>query len=139
MANIIIDSCLFISIYDKKDVNHNKAVEDFSRLDSENKIWITEHIADEVLNILMRRGLNRAICHFITKIKGGEFNLFVENKKVIVKVIYEVMNQLKDQKKTKASYTDIYSMVLVEQDYIKNAKILTYDHHFDSLDTQYKF
>lgn len=141
MKSILVDSSHFISFYQTRDSNHWAAVLDFREFEKQgHQFWITEHIVDEVINIFQRRNLKVATKNFIKNIEAGYFKLFLPaSKKEALDIHRRVLHRFVTQKSVKASYTDIHLMVIVESGYLKNSKILSYDHHFNSLPKKYRF
>ena len=56
MKDCLIDSSVIISAFSASDFNHKRAGEDLHLIGGNYNLWITEHILDEVLNILLKRG-----------------------------------------------------------------------------------
>jgi predicted nucleic acid-binding protein len=139
--NILVDSCVFLSFYSTDDTNHKKAVADFKHIEkSDYTIWLTEHIVDEVISILLRRNAKSILKNFGERIFEGTYKLYLPEKYAIAyKISKQIVTSTINQHKVKASYTDIYSMVIVQKQYLKNAKLLSYDHHFNSFDKEYLF
>jgi predicted nucleic acid-binding protein len=131
MGNVLIDTCVLLAAYERLDSTNRRALEDLRLLQKNQcKIWLTEHILDELLTILLKRGLRMALQDVQKKIKLKQFFVFTPQTTLDLRNLRNsVMNRLVSQNE-KASFTDIYSMVVVEEGYLDNTKILSYDHHF---------
>lgn len=129
--NVIVDSCIFISVYDKGDSNHQKAADDLKALVNKNDtIWITEHILDEITTIFVKRKYKKQLPLFIDRIYSGQIEVFLpKNRHEAEKIRFSVLQKAATQGKTKASFTDIYSMVVANEGFLSNCKVLSYDHH----------
>jgi len=131
--NVIVDSCVFISFYDSDDSNHQKAISDLDKITSDGgTIWITEHILDEIVNILLKRNHKKQLRDFIKLIDKSLINIYVpKTQSLAMELIADTTKLVISQKKKKASYTDLYSMQIVDRKLLANVESLSYDHHFN--------
>ncbi len=133
--NVLVDSCVFISFYDLRDSNHAKAAKDLVNINLDGEIqWITSHILDEVVNVLQKRGFIIQMNDFITKYLEEKIKMFMPaNRYQDVAIVNKAIIEIQKQKGSKASFTDLYSKIIVEDNYLPNSKILSYDHHLVKL------
>lgn len=131
MENILIDSSVLISFYDRDDANHQRAINDLDHFNSLGcKLWLIEHVLDEVINILLKRNFKLQLKDFLFLIKQGELELYLpsspqENRRLVL----ETFDRVVGQKSEKVSFTDMYQLVLIKSGELQPAKILSYDHH----------
>jgi predicted nucleic acid-binding protein len=136
MKNVLVDSNVLIAIYDINDSLRHRAVDDLSRFE-QNKvnIWITEHILSEVLTILSNRGLKQQIEDIINKIENAQLHIYYpDNAQTAWKINKKVAQKLVLQQKTRASYTDLHQLVLVEDGFLTDSANHSYDHHLNHAD-----
>ena len=51
--NVLIDSSVLIAVHDSDDIHHDRSVKDLVKVgEQESKMWVTEHVLDEVFTIL---------------------------------------------------------------------------------------
>ena len=132
--NILIDSSVLIALHDSDDVHHQRSIKDLTHVrEQDDEIWITQHVLDEVITILSKRGKNRQIKHFWELIEAGEVHIFIPQSVgqawQIMRETYEVMIAQKHQR---ASYTDMHQTTLIKHKHLLDANILSYDHHLSS-------
>ncbi len=124
--NALVDASVLISFLNSDDVNHQKAIR---LLDTYNKtrLFVSEHVVDEVSTVLIRRNLKKLLKDFIWLFQAGYLEVYSlgdSNQELVL--VKETWLRLLDQK-NKASFTDVYQEVLAEK---YKFKILTFDHHF---------
>lgn len=129
--NVLVDSCVFISFYDLDDSNHDKAVLDLEKTSKSNgNIWITEHIFDEVVNILLKRNHKKQLRDFARLVENRQISIFIpKNQMIALDLISKTMQLLLNQGRKKANYTDLYFVLVVKQQLLTDSKLLSYDHH----------
>jgi predicted nucleic acid-binding protein len=151
MLNIIVDSCVWISFYDSEDSNHQRAIQDLTKLqEQDNEVWVTVHIIDEVCNILLKRGQRRQLQDFVDLLQEQKIHIFdleqvepikqesqASDSKLQAGLNQQVLQQLIKQKQSKISFTDWHAMLLVEREILPYGAVLSYDRHFRRLDEQY--
>jgi len=131
MTNVLVDSSVLISFYDQNDVNHQRAIDDLDRLSGfGNKLWLVEHVLDEVVNILLKKELKPQLKDFLILIETSKLELYLpktpqQSRQLILKVFHQVV----EQKNSKISFTDMYQQVLSESNELPAAQVLSYDHH----------
>lgn len=132
--NVIVDSCIFISIYDKRDSNHQRATDDLVSLTTKNyTLWITEYILDEIMTIFIKRSYKRQLKSFIDQIASEQVQVFFpKNSFEAEKIRTLTLKRVLNQKKVKASFTDMYSLVVAHEGFLPRAKILSYDQHLSA-------
>ncbi|HOZ02951.1 MAG TPA: hypothetical protein PKX78_00470 [Candidatus Woesebacteria bacterium] len=136
MKNVLVDSNVLIAIYDINDSLRHRAVDDLSRFE-QNKvnIWITEHILSEILTMLSNRGLKQQIEDIINKIENAQLHIYYpDNAQTAWKINKKVAQKLVLQQKTRASYTDLHQLVLVEDGFLTDSANHSYDHHLNHAD-----
>ena len=124
--SIFIDTSGFFAIFDKKDSNHQKAVDwlsDFSK--SNTFAYTSDYIIDETLTLLLARSkphlcpifLNKLDQTKALKVEFTNLNQFQSAKDFFIKHI--------DQK---YSFTDCVSFIVMKE--LNLSKALTADKHF---------
>lgn len=134
--NIIVDSSVIISFYDKDDSNHKKAIKTLDKYSLEGyKFWITEHILDEVANIFLKRSHIRQLKDFFRRIEKRDLLVFLPDNKIEAFTIMEsTLSILLDNKKNKASYTDLYSIIVAKNKYLEKCTVVSFDKHINNFE-----
>lgn len=130
---IFVDTSAWVALEDKKDVNHQKALEIKNGLFlSRNRIITTNYIFDETYTLML---LNVGYCRTVEfKYKLDEF---IKNNLVIVYYVTSEIEQMawkvfEDFNKDKTwSFTDCVSKVVMEK--VGLREIFAFDHHFEQM------
>ena len=131
--NVLIDSSVLIALFDTEDKFHKRAITEMTKLYIRgNKSWISEHVLDEVLNILLKRNMIKKISILIQNIQEGNIFVFTPETSNSIKIRNSVIKLLINQGKKRASFTDLYSVVLINDEYIIGSRILSFDKHHKS-------
>lgn len=128
--NLLIDSSVLIGLLSDEDSHHLRSQELLEAL-KENDLWVTEHVVDEVVNIMQKRTSIKKLKGFYKQIQKGEFNLFVsESIAESVDIFTQVMKFITSTKKFKPSYTDLHQIIVAQEGYLPKAQVLAFDTHF---------
>ncbi|MBI5208228.1 MAG: PIN domain-containing protein [Candidatus Firestonebacteria bacterium] len=130
---IFIDTSAWIALEDRKDINHQKALEIKNELFiSRSRLITTNYILDETYTLMLLNVGYRKTVEF--KYKLDEF---IKNNLVIVYYITSEIEHIawkifEDFNKDKTwSFTDCASKVIIEK--VGLREIFTFDHHFEQM------
>jgi len=136
--NIILDTSVILSFYDDTDINHKKALKDLDSF-QEDDLWITEHVLNETLYLLQKKDFKVQLKRFLNLLNQEIITVFDPLDKIIAQNLREKSLEIFiNQKNTRATYTDIYSVALSNLKYIPNSSIFSYDHHLSNLQKSLK-
>lgn len=128
--NVLVDSSVILASYNNQELNWNRALTDLDRVRKGAKsLWITEFILGEVLNVLSKWNARREINDFVDLYKLQRLILFDPNIAVKRSIRDKTIDLLLNQKKIKASFADLYSVVIIKESFVPDLKLLSYDRH----------
>lgn len=59
---LLVDSCVLFAFFDETDAHHLQAIKDFERAqENGNTIWITTHVLDETVSLLIKYGYTKTV------------------------------------------------------------------------------
>ncbi|MBU0978996.1 MAG: type II toxin-antitoxin system VapC family toxin [Patescibacteria group bacterium] len=132
--NILIDSSVLIALHDSDDVHHQRSIKDLDRVQTQgDEIWITQHVLDEVMTILAKRNKFKQLKHLWQIIELGDLHIFQpKSPQQDWQIMSQTYSLLTEEKRKKASFTDLHQVILVKHRYLADSSMLSYDHHLSS-------
>lgn len=129
---LLVDSCVLFAFFDETDAHHLQAIKDFERAqENGNTIWITTHVLDETVSLLIKYGYTKTVKNLLELIDVGSIKIYLPaSQQIEFAQIQKTIKLVLDQGKRKASFTDLHQLVIANSDaFTEPSQILSYDHH----------
>ncbi len=129
MESVFVDTGAWLSLYDKRDQNHQKAKEVAIYLKDEKVHLITtDYIFDEAVTIIRMRVGHKEAINFGNSLLKSNVVKIVEIDDDFKKEAWNIFVKYKDHR---FSYTDCTSFAVLSQ--MKIERVFGYDKHFESM------
>lgn len=124
---IFVDASFYLSILQKNDSNHTKAVSWWKSFPDDVQKMTSQAILGEVLTVGSQRHDRRLTIAFVEKILAGNTNIVLETAPLVARS-WEIFKKVT---KKDVSWVDCYSAAIIEV--YKIETVLTFDREFQQL------
>jgi predicted nucleic acid-binding protein len=129
MVSVFVDTGACLSLYDRKDQNHQKAKEAAIHLkDGKVPLITTDYVFDETVTIIRMRVGHKEAVNFGNSLLKSKIVKMVEINDDLKKEAWNIFIKYKDHR---FSYTDCTSFAVLIQ--MKIERVFGYDKHFESM------